>query len=85
MVGTIQRYALQNCMIEYFNRKAKFRWAESKKIQGDNTFINLLFLFKTAVLRIRDVYPGSNFSSPDPRSRVKRFWIPIRIQEFKYF
>jgi hypothetical protein len=30
------------------------------------------------VLRIRDVYPGSEFFHPDPGSR-------IRIKEFKYF
>ncbi len=46
-----------------------------------------------AVLRIRDVYPGSRirlFSIPDPGSRIRTVSIPdpgsrILIKEFKYF
>ncbi len=57
--------------------------------------LQVFFLFSKAVLRIRDVYPVSDFfpsQIPDPRSQVPRpnFSIPdpgarIRIKEFKYF
>ncbi len=40
-------------------------------------------LFLTAVLRIRDVHLGTDFSSPDPGPKRSR--IRIHIKEFKYF
>jgi hypothetical protein len=39
-----------------------------------------------AVLRIRDVYPGSEFfPSRIPGQKDSRIWIRIRIKEFNYF